>query len=152
MGGRRFELQPEINALKQTLDRIYHDKSLSIECDVPEDLSSPLEREDLHELLGNLMDNACKWARSHVLVRVRFDSSHLTISVEDDGTEVAALTPGELNRLLHRGARLDENIAGHGLGLSIVKDVVEAYEGRLTLSVSEGLGGLCVLVDIPLKD
>jgi signal transduction histidine kinase len=144
--GQRTHLAREVSQLLAALRSIYRGKGLDIQSDIPPDALFPGDREDLLELLGNLMDNACKWARRQVRVRAEVDSS-LAILVEDDG-------PGcpehMLSELTARGARLDESVAGHGLGLSIVRDVVDSYAGRLDLGRSPSLGGFLARVSLPL--
>ena len=98
------------------------------------------------ELLGNLLDNASKWARSEVRLTLTVNDA-LHVRVEDDGPGVAE---GLRRTLLERGSRLDEQTSGHGLGLAIVKDLVGDYRGGLELGRSATLGGLEVRVDIPL--
>jgi signal transduction histidine kinase len=105
------------------------------------------DREDMLEMIGNLLDNACKWARHNIDVEIVF-SQTLTITISDDG-------PGcdELNAqlLTQRGLRLDESIQGHGLGLAIVLDIVKCYEGVLDIGRSEALGGFFATVRLPLN-
>jgi signal transduction histidine kinase len=105
------------------------------------------DREDLLELLGNLLDNACKWCRGRVLLTVA-NGEGCRFIVEDDGPGCA---PGELYALTQRGFRADESIPGSGLGLAIVKDVVESYGGTLAFGHSETLGGLRVEVRLPAE-
>jgi len=147
MGARQAKLAPEISALAQTLVTIYNSKSLNIKQDVPEQATCALEREDLHELLGNLLDNACKWAESQILIQV-LDNNCLSFVIEDDGP---GCQESELATLANRGVRLDEQVSGYGLGLAIVKDIVNSYEGTIHFDKSSSLGGLRVTVNIPKK-
>jgi two-component system sensor histidine kinase PhoQ len=102
------------------------------------------EAGDLLELLGNLLENAFKWARHQVLLSARAlpapgaRRSGLEIVVEDDGPGIA---PEDVERLLQRGVRGDERVQGHGIGLSIVQDLLKAYRGRLEVTRSQSLGG-----------
>jgi signal transduction histidine kinase len=105
----------------------------------------PFDREDMIELLGNLLDNACKWGRHSASLNWTMDDTGLRVVVEDDG---AGLSEAARSAVLNRGVRLDESTPGHGLGLGIVSDLVEAYEGRLDLGESV-LGGLRVEVQLP---
>ena len=104
-----------------------------------------MEREDLHEMLGNILDNACKWAHKRIQVSISCDDG-LHICVEDDGR---GIPQEQLDTILTRGRRLDEQIEGHGLGLSIVKDIVDQYSGTISMSKSESLGGLMTVICIP---
>lgn len=145
--GGQVQLDREVQALMGVLHRLYDEKGLAMEARVPEGASFPADKEDILELLGNLMDNACKWARGRMRITVALEAG-LQISVEDDGpgrseTEIAELT--------RRGVRIDEHGApGHGLGLAIVRDVVSYYGGELTLGRSAELGGFRVDVHLPL--
>ena len=96
-------------------------------------------------MAGNLMDNACKWAASRVLVRAVKESAFFTLSVEDDGPGLAA---ADRERVLERGERLDENVPGSGLGLSIVREISKLYGGGVELGAG-ALGGLCVRLRLP---
>jgi len=99
------------------------------------------------ELLGNLLDNACKWATSAVRLDLAVDGA-LRIRVEDDGPGLDGV---ETEAMLERGTRLDETRSGHGLGLAIVRDIVALYGGRLALERSAALGGLSVEVTLPTE-
>ena len=97
------------------------------------------------ELIGNLLDNACKWA-THT-VRISLQQNHQTIiNIEDDGPGVAE---DKLISLTKRGLRLDESTHGHGLGLSIVNEIVNSLNGTLTFEPSKEMGGLLVTVSLP---
>lgn len=99
------------------------------------------------ELLGNLLDNACKWAQQKVRITVSSDQQ-LHISVEDDGPGIA---PEQIQKLLHRGRRLDETVEGHGFGLAIASDTVNEYQGQMTFDKSTELGGFRVDIVLPLR-
>jgi signal transduction histidine kinase len=131
--------------LKRTLDRVYAERGLTIAVTSEPDLIFLGERQDFLEMLGNLMDNACKWARSEVRVTLACKGDRLDLSVEDDGP---GLAPDVRARVFDRGRRLDEAVPGDGLGLAIVRDVTELYEGTISLCESS-LGGLCAGLDLP---
>jgi signal transduction histidine kinase len=99
------------------------------------------DRQDFMELMGNLLDNAAKWAEEQIAVHVQQKDGDLYVTVEDDGI---GCTEEQMQGLTQRGVRLDETREGHGLGLSIVRDLVDQYHGALTLSRSVDLGGLRV--------
>lgn len=99
------------------------------------------------ELLGNLLDNACKWAESEVSLSITLEPSGFRLWVDDDGPGVRASNRDEV---LGRGAWLDEQVAGHGVGLGIVRDIVEAWSGSLQL-LDSPLGGLRVSIELPAR-
>ncbi|MDI3324723.1 sensor histidine kinase [Pontibacterium granulatum] len=145
--GQRIYLLPEMDKLLRTLKAIYRDKGLSYRQRVSDKIYFPGERDDLMELLGNLMDNASKWAHSRVSVAADADENCITMVIEDDGPGIAE---DQIERLLTRGERLDESTDGHGLGMSIVTDIVRQYGGQLALDRSERLQGLRVTIMLPL--
>jgi len=142
--GPGFDAHTELPALVQMLTRIHHDKALDIRWQAPERVL-PFDREDLLEVLGNLADNACKWAASRVHIAIE-ERDGLRIVVADDGPGCA---PDLLDSLGARGLRADETRPGHGIGLAIVRDIAEAAGGSLRLRPSTALGGLEVEVRFP---
>lgn len=124
------------------LGRLYEDKQFDLNTDLDPQSRWPIEEQDFAELVGNLADNAGKWANERVCITLRENQNQLVIEVDDDGPGVAAAARGKLGI---RGLRLDEQTAGHGLGLAIVRDVIERYQGQLALSKS-ALGGLSAQV------
>ena len=143
--GRSFDPATEIPPLLDALKSIYRDKRLEIDSRIPAGMLFPVDRQDMLELLGNLLDNACKWAHRCVLLTVE-QASGLSMVVEDDGPGCPA---EELEQLAQRGVRIDESASGHGLGLAIVRDVVENYGGSLRFGRSAELGGFMVRVWLP---
>lgn len=146
--GLNFELAEEFESLERVLRQIYADRGLQIELNVPANSSFAGDREDMLELFGNLLDNACKWAGQKVLLTV-YDAPGLVVSVEDDGPGCA---PELRQQLDQRGQRLDESTVGHGLGLAIVRDIVNHYQGSLVFGQSDQLGGFRVDVNLPGKN
>ncbi|MCW8889158.1 MAG: sensor histidine kinase [Sedimenticola sp.] len=145
MAGGHFNSQQEWPALVGVLKQIHSDKVLEITGRLPERAVLPVDREDMLELLGNLLDNACKWCRGRVQCELSTQAG-VTIVIEDDGPGVS----GEaLAQLADRGVRLDETTDGHGLGLAIVKDMVKGYGGDIQFGRSSALGGLKVVVNLP---
>lgn len=143
--GRRLNLLAELRDLTGLLGQIYADKGISVRLAVPEDKTVHADREDLLELLGNLLDNAYKWAKGRIVVTVE-DAPGLRLRIEDDGPGVERPA---LERLAARGLRLDETRPGQGLGLAIVRDIVTQYGGDLGFETSLTLGGLQVSVHLP---
>ncbi|MDH3354057.1 MAG: sensor histidine kinase [Chromatiales bacterium] len=144
--GQQFQPAEELPVLKKMLRQIYPDKDLNLEFNYPQSSAIALDRDDMIELIGNLLDNACKWAKTAVSCKIELNGL-FTISIEDDGPGCA---PERLEQLTERGVRVDESTAGHGIGLSIVKEIVESYGGDITLSASARLGGFMAVVNIPL--
>lgn len=142
--GARFDPQQDLPALIGTLQRAQR-RALGIEWQAPPG-TLPFDQDDMLELLGNLVDNACKWARRHIMILVELRGAELLLRVEDDGPGIAA---EQRTAMLQRGTRLDETVEGHGLGLGIVSDLVALYHGRMELG-SSSLGGLAVALALPL--
>ncbi|MEB4593095.1 sensor histidine kinase [Candidatus Thiothrix sp. Deng01] len=145
---RRFEPQAELPTLIEVLARIHHKSPRCITLEIAPDIPRFGDREDMLELIGNLLDNACKWAQERVRCQLACAEGQLRITVEDDGQGGGA---AELQQLAERGVRLDESVEGHGLGLAICKDIVKLYGGALTFGCAPGLGGLQVTVVLPLR-
>lgn len=143
--GQIFDLDAELPLLVGLLEQEYSHKTFDVRWTLGAGVSLAYDRQDMLELIGNLVDNAVKWCGSVVLINVR-DADGVLFEVEDDGP---GCSPDEFSRLIERGVRLDESVSGHGLGLSIVKDIVDTYNGTLTFSDSSRLGGLRVSVFLP---
>ncbi|MFL9811752.1 sensor histidine kinase [Stutzerimonas sp. VN223-3] len=139
--GAYFDCAEELPGLFETLQMI-HRRDLDLRWHTHADCRLPWDREDMLELLGNLLDNACKWARSQVLLNIEKLPDGYLIRVEDDGP---GIPEDRREAVLERGARLDERAEGHGLGLGIVRDIIAAWNGHLTLEQS-ALGGLQVSI------
>ncbi len=133
-----------------TLLKVYARKDLAIELVIAAGSQFIGDRGDLTEMLGNLLDNACKWCRSRVRITVASNSyasprERLHIAVEDDGP---GIPEQDRPRVLQRGVRADENVPGHGLGLAMVRDTVDLYGGRLEVDASP-LGGARFYLRLP---
>ncbi len=143
---------PVIEGILRVMRRVHDGRGITIEDDVPPDLRFRGEKQDLEEIVGNLVDNACKWAKSRVVIKARPDTasgeSRLHLIIDDDGPGL----PGESRqRALRRGARLDESKPGSGLGLSIVFELVELYGGTIRLE-DAAAGGLSAQIFLPAVD
>ncbi|MCF6329645.1 MAG: ATP-binding protein [Henriciella sp.] len=144
---QRFAAGQEMPDMAGLLKQVHSNKDLDIHCDIPDDLPLFGDREDMLELIGNVLDNACKWA--HGKVHVRFsDGESYRILIEDDG---AGVTAEQLERMTARGVRFDEDTEGSGLGLSIARDIVGLYGGTLRFARSADFGGLSVAMDFPAQ-
>lgn len=143
--GAHASVAAAAESLARTLLRLHADRGIGIEVDVPVEHSVRCQREDLDEMLGNLLDNACKWAKSRVRITSASDAGWVAIVVEDDGV---GLAPSMREKVMQRGVRADENAPGSGLGLAIVRDLTDIYGGAIALSGSP-LGGLKAELRLP---
>jgi signal transduction histidine kinase len=129
----------------RTVSKLYASRALDISSQVNPQVCARVQREDLDEVLGNLLDNACKWARSRVVLDASLANTMVVLTVDDDGP---GLAPALRSVVLERGVRADEVAPGSGLGLAIVRDLSDLYGGTLTLDDSP-LGGLRARVLLP---
>jgi signal transduction histidine kinase len=136
---------PLVTRLLRTMERLPRGDGLDWRLDCPPDLAAPVEEVDLAEILGNLLDNARKWARSEVTVTAWSAAGDVRLAIEDDGPGVSE---HDRTLVMRRGVRLDEKVPGSGLGLGITRAAVEAYGGAMTLDGS-ATGGLRVLLSFP---
>jgi signal transduction histidine kinase len=157
--GTVTEVAPAIEALRRTMEKIHRDRGIIIEVEADAAAKFRGERQDIEEMVGNLVDNACKWAESRVFVEVLVERGNSTaargggmeggttlrIIVDDDGR---GLSPDQRATVSRRGARLDESKPGSGLGLSIVIDLAALYGGSLTLGTAP-IGGLRAELVLP---
>ncbi len=148
--GERTAVAPVLDDLVRALEKIFGSRIRAIEWDCPEDLRFAGERQDLLEITGNVLENACKWCASRVRVEAGPGPSprQFALTVEDDGPGLPADRRGEV---LRRGARLDEQTPGSGLGLAIVDELARAYGGQVALSESVW-GGLKAVILLPRTD
>lgn len=144
--GQHTALAPVIEGLLRVMRRVHAERALEIVCEpVRSAWAFAGEEQDLQEILGNLIDNACLWARSRVTVRAQLDGARLVVEIEDDGPGIA---PSQRQAVLERGVRLDESTPGSGLGLAIVSDLLALYGGSLALE--PGLScGLRARIELP---
>ena len=146
-GSARFapylRMAPVLNRIRDSLEKVYAGKGLVFSIDCPPELNWRIDEGDAFEMLGNVMDNASKWARHRVVVSVWREADRLNIRVEDDG-------PGfsDMHSILQLHVRADEQVPGHGVGLAVVNDLVASHEGELNLSRSD-LGGARLDIVLP---
>lgn len=150
--GQRSELAALMKGLLRVLERAYFDKNLTMHTALGSTaLWIAAEEQDVQEILGNLLDNACKWAKAHVYIKAKViaangtDALHIRVQIDDDGPGIDAQN---IATVLARGTRLDETVPGSGLGLSIVRDLVALYGGQIELAASIH-GGLQVTLYLP---
>lgn len=138
-----IQMAPLIDRIGHSLGKVYRDKNVIFSNRVDPELRFRGDEADLMEILGNLLDNAFKWCRSRVIVGAQTDTLSLTVSIQDDGPGIA---PAHVEKILHRGVRIDESTPGHGIGLAVTADIVEAYQGRIRIE-SSVLGGAAVILE-----
>lgn len=143
--GRRFRPHDDIADLIAGVQTLYQDRSLQISCTIDAPQQLPYDDEDMLELFGNLLDNAGKWSKQRIHLSLSWQGG-LRIAVEDDGPGVE---PDAARALTTRGNRMDESTAGHGLGLSIVREIVRVHGGQVRFGRSASLGGFLVSVELP---
>ena len=140
----RAEVWPSVESVERAVGRLY--RHVRIDADGRRDVQVHVERQDLDEMLGNLVENAAKYGGGSVFVTVGAQAGFVELLVEDDG---AGIPEEERVRIFDRGVRLDTGKPGTGLGLAIVRDVAEIYGGTVALEESEDLGGLLVRLRLP---
>jgi signal transduction histidine kinase len=145
MPGARCSVSESVAGLARTLAHLYANRRLTIEVAVADQHVIRGQREDLDEIFGNLLDNACKWARTRIAVSSDNGDGGIAITVDDDGPGIA---PSMRAAVLQRGVRADEAAPGTGFGLAIVRDLVDVYGGSIVLTDSP-LGGLRARVELP---
>ncbi|WP_331461895.1 ATP-binding protein [Roseibium limicola] len=152
--GVACEVEPLTERLARAMSKIYQSRGIDLSHDAPEGLRFLGEAQDLEEMVGNLLDNACKWARSEVAIEVRRQEAEghgrrwLEVVIEDDGP---GLSEEQMREAVKRGRRLDETVPGTGLGLSIVADLAALYGGAVRLERAQR-GGLRAKLQLPAAD
>ena len=126
-----IQLRPIIDTLTMALSKVYAEKQLRFNVVLDDELTVRADEGDVTELLGNLLDNACKWCQQEILIHATREGEVVSIHIDDDGPGIPA---NKLAQILKRGFRADEAVAGQGIGLAVVKEIVEAYNGQLAIS------------------
>lgn len=147
-GQLNTDLRASVDRLMRLFTGLGEARQVRIEAEVPEGLVVPIDRQDLEEMLGNLLENALRWCDGRIRIRAEKMQGGVAISIEDDGPGIDADKRAEA---LRSGVRLDTSVAGTGLGLTIVKDLLEAYRGTLELGRSDDLGGLRATLVLPAR-
>ena len=151
LGQPTVAIAPLIADLRAAMRKVHARKDIAIDVEVAPGTGFVGDRGDVTELLGNLLDNACKWCRGRVRLQAHVAANgrsgpQLLLRVEDDGPGIA---PADRARVLDRGVRADERAPGHGLGLAMVADTVALYGGELSISESAALQGACLDISLP---
>jgi signal transduction histidine kinase len=143
--GAHTALADSVDGLVRTMQRLYASKNLEFDVSLPGAVNVRAHRQDLDEMLGNLLDNACKWTASRIHVEALATPAAVTVTIDDDGPGIAEPLRAAM---LQRGVRADEAAPGSGFGLAIVRDLAELYGGSVSLSQSP-LGGLRAYLELP---
>jgi signal transduction histidine kinase len=143
--GNRTQVSAVMDDLSRVIARIHAARGIVIDAECSDDIYFRGERQDLEEMLGNLIDNGCKWAKGRVRVRCEKAAGRLVLTVEDDGPGLSAHQRAQVGG---RGERLDESVPGSGLGLAIVRDISKLYGGFFALDQSS-LGGVLARLELP---
>jgi len=138
-------LRPIIETLIRALQKVYADKNITFAIDIPAELSLRADQGDLTEMFGNLLDNACKWCQQNIEYRARAIDGAVEITLSDDGP---GIPENKIAHILIRGMRADEAVSGQGIGLAVVKEIADAYEGKLLLK-NQTKGGLLIQLTLP---
>ena len=141
----RTNVADAVSGLVRTMERLYADRALAIQATVPAGFVVRAPIEDFEEMIGNLLDNACKWTKSRVTITAVQEDDRVAIAVDDDG---AGLNAAMREQVLQRGVRADQAAPGSGLGLAIVRDLADAYGGSITLEQSP-IGGVSARLMLP---
>jgi signal transduction histidine kinase len=143
--GNRTQVSTVMDDLARVIGRIHAPRGIVIDAECSDLIYFRGERQDLEEMLGNLIDNGCKWARARVRVRCKSAAGRLSLTIEDDGPGLSAQQRTQVGE---RGERLDESVPGSGLGLAIVRDISKLYGGFFALDASP-MGGVIACLELP---
>ncbi len=146
-GMRPVLVYPIADRIVKTVSKAYHDKNPEITIGIDHSISLRIDEGDLMELLGNLVDNAFKWCRQQIVLSAERHLKHIVIQVKDDGPGVPQ---NEITRILERGVRADQSIPGHGIGLAIVRDIIQVYGGDLSIDKNSPKGA-CITIYLDAK-
>jgi signal transduction histidine kinase len=146
--GARTPIAASAEGIARVLQRLHSERGMRIEIDAPASHAFSGQREDLDEMLGNLLDNACKWARTRVRLTCSKEGEQVVIIVDDDGP---GIEPSMREAIMQRGVRADQAAPGSGLGLAIVRDLAEIYRGSISLEASP-MGGARARLSLPGQD
>jgi len=142
---KSIDIEPVVSKITRALNKVYQDKQIQFDSHLPDDLSVRVDEGDIMEVMGNVMDNACKWCKQRVRISVSLKDKRARFTIADDGPGVKG---SEIEHVIQRGGRIDQSMPGQGIGLSVVMDIVTAYNSELTITHSD-LGGAAFTFDFP---
>lgn len=142
---KSIDVEPVVSKICRALNKVYQEKQIQFDSHLPDDLSVRVDEGDIMEVMGNVMDNACKWCVQRVRISVSLQDKRARFTIADDGPGVEG---SEVEHVIQRGGRLDQTMPGQGIGLSVVMDIVTAYNSKLTITNSD-LGGAAFTFDFP---
>ena len=142
---KSIEVEPLVNKICRALDKVYQEKQIQFDSHLPNGLSIRVDEGDIMEVMGNVMDNACKWCQQRVRISASLKDKRALFTIADDGPGIKG---SEVEHILQRGGRMDQTMPGQGIGLSVVMDIVTAYNSELTITHSD-LGGAAFSFDFP---
>lgn len=142
---KSLSVEPVVSKLINALGKVYKDKNIKFDYHVATDLKLRVNEGDLMEVIGNIMDNACKWCRQRVRINCTLHQGRAKLTIADDGP---GIDPSQVALITERGGRIDQAVPGQGIGLAVVVDIIEAYQGKLSVTHSD-LGGAAIAIDLP---
>lgn len=142
---KSIEVEPLIGKITRALDKVYHDKQIQFDIHLPDNLNVRVDEGDIMEVMGNILDNACKFCEQRVRINSTVRNKRAMFTIADDGP---GIKESEIEHILQRGGRMDQSVPGQGIGLSVVMDIVTAYNSELTITHSD-LGGVAFTFDFP---
>ena len=143
-GMRLISIRPVVDRIVTTVEKAYHDKYPTITIKIDDDIRLRIDEGDLMELLGNLVDNAFKWCRENIHISAEDKGNQVIIQIKDDGP---GIQQNEIARILERGVRADQSTPGHGIGLAIVRDIIQVYGGDLFID-KNATNGACITIQL----
>lgn len=142
---KSIEVEPLVSKITRALNKVYHDKRIQFDIHMPAKLSIRVDEGDIMEVMGNILDNACKFCQQRVRLNVSLKGKRAMFTIADDGP---GIKESEIDHILKRGGRMDQSVPGQGIGLSVVMEIVTAYNSELTITHSD-LGGVAFTFDFP---
>lgn len=137
------KIRPQCEKILSALNKVYREQAMQVDMDIPPELSFKGDKDDLLEVLGNLLDNAYKYGKDHILIKADNFNDHLKITIEDNGS---GIPEQHQEKILERGQRADTTKSGQGIGLAVVTDIISHYNGSLKFDTSS-LGGLAIIIE-----